>query len=52
MQIWLNTKLFKFLSTRMSKAIAQILKEEGFIEDFEDLIQNRKSFAFINFFKI
>ena len=24
-------------STKMSKAIASILKEEGFIEDFEDL---------------
>ena len=35
MQIWLNTKLYKFHVQKCQKQLHQFLKEEGFIEDFE-----------------
>ncbi len=34
--------------TRMSLAIAKILKEEGFIEDFENYIENNKKYLLIS----
>jgi small subunit ribosomal protein S8 len=37
-------------ATKMSLAIAEILKEEGFIEDFESYEENKKNI--INFIKI
>jgi small subunit ribosomal protein S8 len=38
-------------ATKMSLAIAKILKEEGFIEDFESYEENKKNIL-INFIKI
>jgi len=35
-------------STKMSIAIAQILKEEGFIEDFESYSENNKKYLLIS----
>lgn len=35
-------------STKMSVAIAQILKEEGFIEDFETYTENNKKYLLIS----
>lgn len=35
-------------STRMSLAIAEILKQEGFIEDFESYEENKKKFLLIS----
>ncbi len=35
-------------STKMSLAITQILKEEGFIEDFEKYIENNKKYLLIS----
>jgi small subunit ribosomal protein S8 len=35
-------------STKMSLAIAQILKEEGFIEDFESYIEENKAYLLIS----
>jgi small subunit ribosomal protein S8 len=35
-------------STRMSVAIAKILKEEGFIEDFESYSENNKKYLLIS----
>lgn len=35
-------------STKMSLAIAQILKEEGFIEDFESYIENNRKYLLIS----
>ncbi len=35
-------------STKMSVAIAEILKEEGFIEDFEHYIENAKKYLLIS----
>lgn len=34
--------------TKMSLAIAEILKEEGFIEDFENYIENEKKYLLIS----
>jgi small subunit ribosomal protein S8 len=38
-------------ATKISLAIAEILKEEGYIEDFESYIENNKK-VLINFIKI
>jgi small subunit ribosomal protein S8 len=35
-------------STKMSLAIAQILKEEGYIEDFESYIENERKYLLIS----
>lgn len=35
-------------STKMSVAIAEILKEEGFIEDFESYIENNKNYLLLS----
>ena len=35
-------------ATRMSVAIAEILKEEGFIEDFENYSENNKKYLLIS----
>ena len=35
-------------STKMSVAIAEILKEEGFIEDFENYIEDKKKYLLIS----
>jgi small subunit ribosomal protein S8 len=35
-------------STRMSVAIAKILKEEGFVEDFESYSENNKKYLLIS----
>ena len=35
-------------ATRMSLAIAEILKEEGFIEDFENYSENNKKYLLIS----
>lgn len=35
-------------STKMSLAISQILKEEGFIEDFENYIENNRKYLLIS----
>jgi small subunit ribosomal protein S8 len=35
-------------STKMSVAIAKILKEEGYIEDFENYIENEKKYLLIS----
>ena len=35
-------------STKMSLAIAQILKEEGFIEDFESYLENNRKYLLIS----
>src|SRR5210317_538726 len=35
-------------STKMSVAIANILKEEGFIEDFESYVENNKNYILIS----
>lgn len=35
-------------STKMSLAIAQILKEEGFIEDFESYIEENKAYLLVS----
>ena len=34
--------------TRMSVAIAEILKDEGFIEDFENYIENNKKYLLLS----
>jgi small subunit ribosomal protein S8 len=35
-------------ATKMSLAIAKILKEEGFIEDFEDYTENNKNYLLLS----
>ena len=35
-------------STKMSLAIAEILKEEGFIEDFENYLENERKYLLIS----
>ena len=35
-------------STKMSVAIAEILKEEGFIEDFENYVEDKKKYLLIS----
>ena len=35
-------------STKMSVAIAEILKEEGFIEDFENYLEDKKKYLLIS----
>ena len=35
-------------ATKMSSAIAKILKEEGFIEDFEDYTENKQKYLLIS----
>jgi len=35
-------------STKMSVAIAEILKEEGFIEDFENYVENERKYLLIS----
>jgi len=35
-------------STKMSLAIAEILKEEGFIEDFESYTENKRNYLLIS----
>ncbi len=41
-------QIVQILSTKMSLAIAQILKEEGFIEDFESYSENNKKYLLIS----
>jgi small subunit ribosomal protein S8 len=35
-------------STKMSRAIAEILKEEGYIEDFESYMENERKYLLIS----
>jgi small subunit ribosomal protein S8 len=35
-------------ATKMSLAIASILKEEGFIEDFESYVENQKKYLLMS----
>jgi small subunit ribosomal protein S8 len=35
-------------STKMSLAIAKILKDEGFIEDFEGYVENKKNYVLLS----
>jgi small subunit ribosomal protein S8 len=41
-------QIVQILSTKMSLAIAEILKEEGFIEDFESYSDNNKKYLLIS----
>ena len=41
-------QIVQISSTRMSVAIAKILKEEGFIEDFESYEENNKKYLLIS----
>lgn len=41
-------RIVKIPSTRMSLVIAKILKEEGFIEDFESFEENSKKYLLIS----
>ena len=41
-------QIVQILSTKMSLAIAKILKEEGFIEDFESYTENNKKYLLIS----
>ena len=41
-------QIVQILSTKMSLAIAKILKEEGFIEDFESYSENNKNYLLIS----
>jgi small subunit ribosomal protein S8 len=40
-------QIVQISNTKMSYAIAQILKEEGFIEDFESYEENNKNYLFL-----
>ena len=41
-------QIVQISSTKMSLAIAEILKEEGFIEDFENYLENQKNYLLIS----
>ena len=41
-------QIVQILATKMSLAITQILKEEGFIEDFESYTENGKKYLLIS----
>ena len=41
-------QIVQILSTKMSLAITKILKEEGFIEDFESYSENNKKYLLIS----
>jgi small subunit ribosomal protein S8 len=41
-------QIVQISSTKMSIAIAQILKEEGFIEDFENYLEDQKNYLLIS----
>ena len=41
-------QIVQISSTKMSLAIAEILKEEGFIEDFEDYQEKKKNYLLIS----
>ena len=41
-------QIVQISSTKMSIAIAQILKEEGFIEDFENYLEDEKNYLLIS----
>ena len=41
-------QIVQISSTKMSIAIAEILKEEGFIEDFENYLENQKNYLLIS----
>jgi small subunit ribosomal protein S8 len=41
-------QIVQILSTKMSVAISEILKEEGFIEDFESYEENKKKYLLIS----
>ena len=41
-------QIVRIPKTKMSLAIIQILKEEGFIEDFENYIQNNRNYLLIS----
>jgi len=41
-------QIVQILSTKMSLAIVKILKEEGFIEDFESYSENNKKYLLIS----
>lgn len=41
-------QIVQITATKMSNAIAAILKEEGFIEDFENYIENERKYLLIS----
>ena len=41
-------QIVQISSTKMSIAIAEILKEEGFIEDFENYLEDKKKYLLIS----
>ena len=41
-------RIVQIPGTKMSLAIAEILKEEGFIEDFENYLENNKKYLLIS----
>lgn len=41
-------QIVQISSTKMSLAIAEILKEEGFIEDFENYLEDEKNYLLIS----
>ena len=41
-------QIVQISSTKMSIAIAEILKEEGFIEDFENYLEDQKNYLLIS----
>jgi len=41
-------QIVQISSTKMSLAIAEILKEEGFIEDFESYVENERKYLLIS----
>jgi small subunit ribosomal protein S8 len=41
-------QIVQISSTKMSIAIAEILKEEGFIEDFENYLEDEKNYLLIS----
>ena len=41
-------QIVQISSTKMSIAIAEILKEEGFIEDFENYLEDKKNYLLIS----
>ena len=48
MQIMVKHQIVEIPATKMSKAIASILKEEGFIENFE--IYNENIYQYLTYF--
>ena len=40
-------QIVQISSTKMSVAIAEILKQEGYIEDFENYVENERKYLLI-----